>query len=182
MDGVESSVSWGTVGRWAIPAERLPYRRILLPVKEARANSPLLALASFLARQSGAKVLLVYIIEVPRRYPVDAELPEQTERGEQVLLQVERLLQEAHIEVEADILQAREAGPAIVQTAVEQGADLILMELPYRQEGGGFAVGHTTLFVLENAPCPVLVLRQPREEAPTSSPASSSSPVRRPVV
>ncbi|MCS7207113.1 MAG: universal stress protein [Dehalococcoidia bacterium] len=168
--------------RWPIPEERLPYRRILLPVKEARADSPLFLLASSLARQSGARVFLVYIIEVPRRYPVDAELPEETRRGEQVLQQAESLLRGARVEVEADILQARDAGPAIVKEAVEQGVDLILMELPYRQEHGGFSVGHTTLFVLEHAPCPVLVLRQPkREEAspPSDLPRAVSS--RRPA-
>ncbi|MFN3974420.1 MAG: universal stress protein [Dehalococcoidia bacterium] len=149
----------------------MPYSRILLPVKEARPDSPLFTLALSIARQGGAKVFLIYIIEVPRRYPVDAELPDETESGEKVLRQVEDLFREAHVEVEADILQAREAGPAIVKEAVAQGVDLILMELPYRHEHGSFSVGHTTLFVLEHAPCPVLVLRQPlREEAPSPSP------------
>lgn len=167
-------VSWGTVERWTIPEERLPYRRIVLPLKEAKADSPLFTLACSLARQAGAKIFLIYIIEVPRRYPVDAELPEETHRGERVLQQAERLFQEARIEVEGDILQARDAGPAIVREAVEQGADLILMELPYRQEHGAFSVGHTTLFVLEHAPCPVLVLRHSKVEG--VSPPSDTPP------
>lgn len=170
-----------TAGRWPIAQERLPYRRILLPVKEARPDSPLLTLACSLARQSGGKIFLVYIIEVPRRYPVDAELPEETHQGEKVLQQLENLLQDAHIEVEADILQARDAGPAIVKEAVEQGADLILMELPYRQEHGVFSVGHTTLFVLEHAPCPVLVLRLPQAERVAPSPGNTSQ-ARRPTI
>lgn len=149
----------------------MPYRRILLPVKEARPDSPFFTLAFSIARQGGAKVFLIYIIEVPRRYPVDAELPDETDMGEKVLRKVEDMFRESHIEVEADILQARDAGPAIVKEAVEQGVDLILMELPYRQEHGRFSVGNTTLFVLEHAPCPVLVLRQPRrEEVPSPSP------------
>jgi nucleotide-binding universal stress UspA family protein len=125
------------------------------------ADSTLPALVSTLVRPGEGRVFLIYVIEVPRRYPVDAELSEETQRGERVLQQMEDILREAEVEVEADILQARDAGRAIVQEAVEKGVDLILLEVPYRRGRRGSPLGPTVLFVLEHAPCPVLLLRQP---------------------
>jgi len=41
-------------------------------------------------------------------------------------------------------------------------ADLVIVGLPYRKKfGGDFAIGRTIPYVLQNAPCEVLVVREP---------------------
>ena len=64
------------------------------------------------------------------------------------------------LKVETDILQARDAGPAIVDEAVERGADIILMGFSYKRRFGQYSLGHVVPFVLKNSPCPVILYQQ----------------------
>ena len=63
-------------------------------------------------------------------------------------------------EVLTELLQAREAGPAIVDEAVERGIDLIIMAISYKKPFGEFDLGSTVPYVLKNAPCRVLIWRE----------------------
>ena len=46
--------------------------------------------------------------------------------------------------------------------AIELGADAIIVGLPYRKRfGGDFAMGTTIPYILQNAPCQVIVVREP---------------------
>ena len=64
--------------------------------------------------------------------------------------------------LEPVLVQARDVGAAIVDEAVERGADLLIVGLPYRKRfGGDFAIGRTVPYVLKNAPCAVWVVREP---------------------
>ena len=60
-------------------------------------------------------------------------------------------------EVETDVLQAREIGPAIIDEAVERGVDVILMGIKYKKSFGQFSLGNVVPYVLKNSPCPVIL-------------------------
>jgi nucleotide-binding universal stress UspA family protein len=98
---------------------------------------------------------------VPRALPLDADLPDEVQKGEQALSHAESLGQGATAIVETEILQARTVGAAIVDEAVERRADLIVMAAQYRRRLGEFNLGLTLPYVLKNAPCRVLVARAP---------------------
>ena len=50
----------------------------------------------------------------------------------------------------------------MVDEAIEIGADAIILGLPYRKRfGGDFAIGGTIPYVFQNAPCEVIVVREP---------------------
>ncbi|MDP2728276.1 MAG: universal stress protein, partial [Dehalococcoidia bacterium] len=68
--------------------------------------------------------------------------------------------EELDYEVETELLQAREVGPAIVDEAIERGVDLILLGVPYKKRFGEFNMGRVAPYVLKNAPCRVWVIRQ----------------------
>jgi nucleotide-binding universal stress UspA family protein len=91
---------------------------------------------------------------------LDAEIEPETETGEKVLKGAERIGDEMDCVVETDLLQAREVGPAIVDEAVEQGIDLIIIGMPYKKRFGEFDLGNTVPYVLKNAPCRVLIWRE----------------------
>ena len=59
------------------------------------------------------------------------------------------------------MLQAREVGPAIVDEAIERGADMVIIGINYKTKFGGFSLGSTVPYVLKNAPCWVLICREP---------------------
>ncbi|MBI3977716.1 MAG: universal stress protein [Chloroflexi bacterium] len=142
-----------------MPAVR--FGRILVPVNGNPTDREAIGLACRVARPTKGKVFAIYVIEVKRTLPLDAELAPEIDRGEQVLAAGERVAREAEYEVETELLQAREVGPAVVDEAVERGADLIIMGVMYKKKFGEFDLGKTVPYVLKNAPCRVWVMREP---------------------
>ena len=52
----------------------------------------------------------------------------------------------------------------MVDEAIERGVDLITMGVGYEKKFGEFNLGETIPYVLKNAPCWVLVCREPIPE------------------
>ena len=130
-------------------------------------------LAADLVRPSQGHIYALYVIRAPRSQPVDADLPVEMARGEAVLDGVEKRFRELKCAVTAEFLQAREVGPAVIQEAQERNVDLVILGMPYRRRHGLFSVGRTVPYVLEHAPCPVLVLREPMTAPRTLWPAGA---------
>ncbi|MBM3946712.1 MAG: universal stress protein [SAR202 cluster bacterium] len=139
----------------------MPANRLLLPVLGEPTEEALYGLACNLVRPSKGTVYAIYVVEVPRQLPVDAELPEAAAKGEEVLKRVESEIRERRCLVVAELLQARHAGAAIVKEAVEREADQILLGATYKERFGTLALGRTIAYVLQEAPCTVLVARVP---------------------
>ena len=95
---------------------------------------------------------------------LDAEVRPEVDRGEQVLDSAERIIEEMDCDVETDMLQAREVGPAIVDEAIERGVDLVTLGFNYKKKFGEFTLGDIIPYVLKNAPCWVIVCRGPISE------------------
>jgi len=64
-------------------------------------------------------------------------------------------------QVETELLQAREAGPTIVDEAESRNVDMIVLGLPYKKRFGEFNIGRTVPYVLKNATCQVVLWREP---------------------
>ena len=75
-----------------------------------------------------------------------------------------QIAEEMDCDVETDMLQAREIGPALVDEAIERGVDLITIGFTYKKQYGEFTLGETIPYVLKNAPCWVLICREPISE------------------
>ncbi len=136
-------------------------RTILVAASGNAADEEAVKLACNLARSSKAKVYVVYIIEVKRSLPLDAVIESEIQRAEEVLTRAEDIAAERDCDIETDLIQAREAGPAIVEESVERDADLILMGVTYKKRFGTFSLGSVIPHVLEEAPCRVLLCREP---------------------
>lgn len=142
---------------------------ILATVKGAKVDSEVIKLACTVAKDMKSKVYVAYVIKVERSLPLDAEIEAEIKKGEKLLNRAERIAEEQDCEVETDLLQAREAGPAVVDEAIERGASLIVMGTEYKKQFGEFSLGETILHVLKNAPCRVLVCREPIPSEEVSS-------------
>ena len=135
--------------------------KILIPVSGNGCDEDALKLAVEIARGNNkAKIYAVYVIQVKRELPLDAEISQETAAAERVLHKLENLGKEMKYGVEATLLQARDVGPAIVQEAVELGADLIVMQMDYKKRYGAFTMGETAPYILKNAPCQVILARE----------------------
>jgi nucleotide-binding universal stress UspA family protein len=117
--------------------------------------------ACSLAKRNRGKVHVVHVIEVKRSLPLDAELVMEAQRGEEILSQAENAAKRQDYEVEGDLLQARDAGHAIVDEAVERQADAIIVGVPFHRPYGEFELGRVPNHVLKSAHCQVILLRMP---------------------
>jgi nucleotide-binding universal stress UspA family protein len=134
-------------------------KEILVPVDGSQASREALALACLLARRNKGRVYAVYVVEVARTLPLDADLSPEARRGEEVLARAEEVADSLDFEVTGELLQARDAGHAIVDEAIERDVDGILLGMEYEKPLGEFQVGRTSQYVLRHAPCQVVLCR-----------------------
>ena len=134
--------------------------RILVPVVGNPADEEAMQLACFLAKKNKAKIWAVYVILLNRSLPVDAEVDGEISRGEAILDHIEKVAEEMDYNVETDLLQAREAGPTIVEEASDHNVDLIIMGIHYKRRLGQFSLGDVAPYVLKNASCRVILYQQ----------------------
>jgi nucleotide-binding universal stress UspA family protein len=138
----------------------MEFPKFMVPVSGEKVDEEIIRLACTIAKRRKGKVYVVHVIEVKRSLPLDADIESETEKGEKILDHAERIAAEADYEVETELLQAREVGPAIVDEAVERGVDLIIMGVNYKKRFGEWNLGSTVPYVLKNAPCRVLLWRE----------------------
>ena len=118
-------------------------------------------LAYKLFEHPNGQLYIVYVIEVERSLPVDAEISAATAKAEQVLKRAEEISKSFHGKIHAEMLQSRKAGPALVHEAVDRMVDAMIISVPYNEQYGSFSMGETASYVLEHSPCKVILWREP---------------------
>lgn len=131
--------------------------RILVPVTGTQADEEAIELACRLAKQDKGEIHAVYIITMKRDLPLDAEIETEIQKAEDILASIETVAATENYKVATEVLQAREAGPAIVNEAAEREVDLILMGIAYKVRFGEFSLGEVVPYVLKNSPCRVIL-------------------------
>jgi len=138
----------------------MEYTNILVPVIGTVADDEAIKLACRLAKKDKGKIWAVYVVTVKRTLPIDARDEYESRKAEEILEHAESVAEEQEYELETDLLQAREAGPTIVDEAVERNIDLILIGIEYKRRFGQFSLGSVVPYVLKNAPCRVILYHQ----------------------
>lgn len=136
-------------------------KKILVAIGGTGADDEAIELACKLAEKAKAKVRVLYIIEVERSLPLDAWVDSEAEKAEKILTHAEEVAGNIGYDIGTILLQAREAGPGIIAEAMEGEADLIVMGVGYKKHLGEFDLGQTIPYVLKEAPCQVLLYREP---------------------
>jgi len=134
-------------------------KKILVAVKGEPTDKEICKIAAVLGKSSKSRIYIAYVIEVPRALPLDADIPGETEKGDKILEQAAEIIESSDLDVETDIIQARDAGPGIVDEARSIGVDLILLGMSSPPRVGQFLFGSTINYVLQKAHCPVIVFR-----------------------
>ena len=138
----------------------MEFNKILVPVTGTAADEEAMRLACWLTKKNKGKIWAVYVVTVKRSLPLDAEIEPEIRKAEDILDRIVIVAEEEDHEIETDLLQSREAGPTIVDEAVEREADLILMGVIYKRRFGQFSLGSVVPYVLKNAPCQVMLYQQ----------------------
>ena len=169
--------------RFTIPAaalverEELEYGSILVPVSGSELDDDIVGTAGRLAADKadegdgGAMLEALYVFEMPMSLPMDARVPpERVEEAKRLLARAKEVGEEYEgVEVATAMVRGRSAGAAIVSEAKRRGVEAIVLaaEEPSRTRGGALlggrslsrdrSVGETTRYVVEKAPCKVIL-------------------------
>jgi APA family basic amino acid/polyamine antiporter len=179
--------------RFTIPAEALQeggeaeYGSILVPVFGSDIDDEIMGTAGRLAAEEaeegegGPVIEALYVIEVPMSLPYDARVPEEkVEEGRRALSRAKEVGEEYEgVEVATAMVRGRSRGAAIVAEAKRRGVEAIVLaaEEPTRIRGGALLggrggprdkfVGEMTRYVVEKAPCRVILTAPPAGEEGT---------------
>ena len=179
--------------RYEIPAEALrkaaemEYGAILVPVFGEPMDDEIVGTAGRLAAEEaeegdgGALIEAVYIVEIPMSLPLDARVPDERIKEARAALSRAKEVGEEYegVEVATASVRARTYGAGIVEEARRRGVEAIVLaaEEPTRMRGGrrlggragprNRSVGETTRYVLEKAPCRVILTAPPIGEEGT---------------
>ncbi len=151
--------------------------RVLVPFDRSEPARRGLEVALHLARVDRRKsqVCPIYVVEVGREYPLDDILPQVEARAEACLAEAEAAAKQAKVNAKSILLQARNAGPAIVDAAVAEAVDLVVLGVGHadiavgragaqtalaRHNNTAIDLGSTADYVLSHAPCEVIVVRE----------------------
>ena len=151
----------------------MPFNRVIAVVTDDPSDIHTVERAADIVREDRGHLYIIYVIKVKRSLPLDAEIKEHLARGEQVLNRSERLARLPRNDIDCQLLQARELGPAVVHEAVVRDVDAIVIGTSYPTNYGAFSLGSDIPYVLEHAPCDVILLRERPQTIKTTTPTST---------
>jgi nucleotide-binding universal stress UspA family protein len=148
------------------PRNALPvgasFRRILVPMKLGDIGEEMVATAVALAKENGATVEAITVVQVPRERALDGPLPPAVaEQADASVAEARALGEENGVDVRAEAVNARSIGYAIVDEATRRQADLIVLGSSPRWRRQSRFFSPTVDHVLRHAPCEVLVVAFP---------------------
>jgi APA family basic amino acid/polyamine antiporter len=179
-------------------APEAEYSSILVPLLGTRFDDDLIQTAGRLATEEdddddgvGAEIEALWVFELPMSLPLDARLPEgQWQEAKDALARAKAVGEEyGGVVVHGTRVRARRTGQAIVEQAGRRAVEAIVMgaEQPSRTRGGtvlgGLStpenfIGEVTRYVIEKAPCRVVLTAPPTEtREPGEQPGSRAKEI-----
>jgi len=169
------------------PRQEAEYGSILVPVRGRPLDDDIMQTAGRLAAEEnedlgegGAVIEALWIFEVPMALPLDARVPdEELKIARRALARAKAVGEEYEgVEVATAVVRARRAGEAIVHEAKRRGVEAIVLAAEEKASTrggmvlGGKAgmrdtfVGETTRYVVNKAPCRVILTAAPPQTVP----------------
>jgi APA family basic amino acid/polyamine antiporter len=160
------------------------YGSILVPISGGAIDDDIVQTAGRLAAEEnedlgegGAVIEALWVFEVPLAQPLDTSVPdEELKQARKALARAKAVGEEYEgVEVATAVVRARRTGEAIVREAKRRGVEAIVLaaEEPTRLRGGVLYggmqglrdtfVGETTRYVVNKAPCRVILTAPPAE-------------------
>lgn len=131
---------------------------ITIVISGEKLDSNITYLGCQVAKMAGRKVHLLHVIVVPRTLPLKAVLTRETEQADYLLNESMKIAVLLGCQAVSEIVQARDAGRAIVEETKDNHCSLLFMGWVQKSTKG---LDETVLYVLENAPCRVWLVEVP---------------------
>jgi nucleotide-binding universal stress UspA family protein len=146
-------------------------RRIMVPIMDRFYSERAVELACRLGAGRTTKILLAYVIEVPRTMPLDIALPHVERRAEQAIEDGLSIVKRHGLIGETTVLRAREAGGGIARAARDYDMDMLILGVRGDQGLLENIFARTTALLLRRAPCEVIIDHVPVGTLPVEEPA-----------
>jgi len=156
----------GTVEKVVVPETMqadIDYDQILVPIVGSRVSDEMMVLACQLATEKKSSIDALSVIEVPISLPLDAPLVEERERADRVLKAAAVIASQFKVKLTPVVVTARNTGRAIVEEAERRRSEVIILGTVRRRRIADRVFGTTVDYVLQHAPCEVLVNLVPRD-------------------
>jgi basic amino acid/polyamine antiporter, APA family len=191
--GYRTSQGKSVLKRVTVPEAALTHRAaeaefgsMLVPILGTPLDDDIMQTAGRLASEEnedegegGAVIEALWIFEVPMSLPLDTRVPDAELKRARAALNRAKAVGEEYqgVEVATAVVRARRAGQAIVREAKRRGVEAIVLaaEEPTRVGGGlrlggkpglhDTSVGETTRYVVNKAPCRVILTAPPAKKA-----------------
>lgn len=135
---------------------------IMVALRDEDHVEGLIKLACDMSKGMGAHLTAVHVVEVAPALPLDAESETLDHPGKEILGRARELASGCGFkDVATRLIRAREAGPAIVSEAEDQGAELLVMGYHSKGTLRAIVLGSTVQHVAHHAPCRVVVQIEP---------------------
>ena len=155
-----------TVEKVVVPASMqadIDYDQILVPITGTRISDEMMVLACQLATEKKSSIDGLYVIEVPAQ-PAARRAPGQRARQGGAGAQGGALIaSQFKVKFTPNVVTARQAGRAIVEEAARVRSEVIMVGTTRKRRIGNLIFGRTTDYVLDHAPCEVLLNLVPRD-------------------
>ena len=138
---------------------------VLVPIANPASLPGLLAPAINAARQHDGVISLLNVIVVPSQLPLSAGR-EYIEQSKELTDQALALVEDEGVPIEVIIRIAHEVEDAIVQTAFERDADLLIMGWRGESRAPDTAVGQYIDAIIDRVNCRVLIIQQELHAVP----------------
>jgi K+-sensing histidine kinase KdpD len=140
---------------------------IAVVISGEKLDTNLVYLGCQMAKGAKRKVHLVHVIEVPRALPLKAVLTQESERADQMLNSAIGIAERVGCDAVAEVVQARDAGTAIVDEARDHNCGLLLIGLVRNSSKSQSELNKTVSYVLANSTCRVWLVQDPVPEHAT---------------
>jgi APA family basic amino acid/polyamine antiporter len=170
-----------TVEKAVVPVSMqadIDYHQILVPVTGTRISDEMMVLACQLATEKQSAIDGMYVIEVPLNLPLDASLVNERAKADRVMKAAALIASQFKVKFTPHVVTARQAGRAIVEEAALRRSEVILLGTSRKRRIGNLIFGRTADFVLDHAPCEVLLNLVPKDY-PTEGSSVVDGPERR---
>jgi nucleotide-binding universal stress UspA family protein len=141
------------------------FHKILAPLDGSKLAEQALPYAAALAQKFNGELILLWVIQ-PLPVAVesgvaddDAYLTAEREEAQAYLNKLQAIYQRRHIATRVIVLTSPAVAEAIIDAAVEFKADVIVKTTHGRSGLSRFLYGSVAARVLQQAPCPVLLIR-----------------------
>ena len=155
-----------TVEKVVVPVSMqadIDYDQILVPIVGSRISDEMMVLACQLATEKKSSIDALVVIEVPMNLPLDAPLVDERARADRVLKAAAVIASQFKVKLNPVVVTGRNTGRTIVEEADRRRSEVIILGTVRKRRIADRVFGGTVDYVLQHAPCEVLVNLVPRD-------------------